>query len=189
MINNNPKQVRTFWNEQWVKVKTKRPTVKCDYFFSNFGRIKSVVKQSGDERLLKGTRLATGQLTLNIKLEQKAREGFYIHQLVAREFLPPPQENQKFILHMDGNKNNNHWKNLKWATQRELTDFQIECGVYNPNNRKRSPITKMTESKVKLLKKYIQAGKTKKTILARRFGISTMQLNRIERGENWGHVN
>ena len=83
---------------------------------------------------------------------------------------------------------NNYWKNLKWVDQRELTDIQIEQGVYDPDNRKKSRLVKMTESKVRLLKKRIREGKTKRSILAKSFGITQTQLKRIESGENWGNV-
>ena len=46
----------------------------------------------------------------------------------------------------------------------------------------------MTETRVALLKKRLLEKKTKRKILARNFGISEMQVKRIERGENWGYV-
>jgi predicted DNA binding protein len=56
-------------------------------------------------------------------------------------------------------------------------------------NKKRDG-AKLTESKVRLLKKKIfdPNRKTRLKMLAKQFGISEMQLYRIKSGENWGHV-
>ena len=48
---------------------------------------------------------------------------------------------------------------------------------------------KLDETKVKLIKKILQRdNKTRLKMIAKRFGISHTQLNRIRSGENWGHV-
>lgn len=183
-----PKTIRTFWNEKWIALKTPYPTKKSLYYISNYGRIKSVNRSTSDEALLKGSTLRGGYKQLNIRLSGNRRHSLYVHKFVAKHFIPKTNEEKEFVVHLDENKNNNHWQNLKWMTRAELTQWQIDHGIYKSENKKRASNTKMTESKVKLLKKWIQEGKTKKKILAKRFGISTMQLNRIERGENWGHV-
>lgn len=180
-------KIKSHYNEAWQEVETKEPTKKCDYFISNYGRIKSVNKTSGDENLLKGSTVR-GFNMLNIRLQDNSSLGTYVHKFVAESFIKKKKEEQDFVVHKDGDKKNNFWKNLKWVTREELTAIQVEKGLYSPKNRKRASHVKMTESKVRLLKKRIKAGKTKKKILAKQFEISTMQLNRIERGENWGHV-
>lgn len=183
-----PNKIQNHFNEQWLPVETKAPTKGFDYFFSDYGRLKSVNKVTGAERLLKGSVMKQGFLQLNLTLQDNVRQGFYVHKLVGESFLKEPPKEKKFLIHLDGNKMNNYWKNLKWVNQRELTDIQIEQGVYDPENRKTSRLVKMTESKVRLLKKRLREGKTKRSILAKSFGITQTQLKRIESGENWGRV-
>jgi len=181
-------KVRSFPSEVWVKLKTKAPTKKVYYAFSNYGRIKSTNKLSGKEFLLKGSILKrSGLKTLNIWLEGNLRQSFYIHKLVANEFIEN-EGNHKFLIHLDGDKLNNHSKNIKWVSREELTADQIKRGIYDRPHRKPSVNTKMTESKVRLLRKRLKAGKTKRKILAKSFNITETQLRRIESGENWGHV-
>lgn len=180
-------KIKSHWNEEWAKVETSLPTKKCDYYISNYGRIKSVHKKTEEERLLNGSALK-GFRRLSLRLVGGTYD-VYVHKFVVKHFGDQePNEDQTFVIHLDGNKSNNYYKNLKYVNREELTAFQTEQGMYDRENKKLGKHTKMTEAKVILLKQRIKAGKTKKKILAKSFGISTMQLNRIERGENWGHV-
>ena len=182
-------KVKSHWNEIWRPVIAKAPTVKCDYFFSNYGRVKSFTKATETERLLKcSNSKKIGYKVLNLRLEGGLRQGFYVHHLVAKAFVEQPSEEHKFVIHLDNNRYNNYWENLQWMTRQQMVDRQVEQGVYKNENRKRGKQVKMTETKVKLLKQRLQKGKTKKKVLAKNFGITLTQLKRIERGENWGNV-
>jgi len=41
------------------------------------------------------------------------------HRLVAKAFLPAPENPKMEINHKDGNKLNNHWTNLEWVTHKD----------------------------------------------------------------------
>lgn len=180
-------KVKSHWNERWVKVPAKAKTKKRDYLFSDYGRLKSVEKLTGTEKLLRGSLMKQGFMQLNLKLEGEVRQGFYVHKLVADAFIKK-QKGRDFVFHIDGNKLNNFWKNLKRANRKEMTQHQVEMGVYLHKNRKMPSHAKMNETKVKLLKKRLREGKTKRKVLAKSFGITETQVRRIEKGENWGHV-
>ncbi len=184
----NEKTVKSHWNERWAKVETPRATKSCYYYISDYGRIKSVQKETEKETLLKGSIITGGFRSLNLRLIKNGRFGVYIHKFVAEHFIPNDQEDKTFVIHIDGNKMNNYWENLRWVNRVELTQWQVDNGVYSPENKKRAKNTKLTESKVKLILERIKKGKTKKKLIAKQMNISYMQLNRIERGENWGHV-
>ena len=92
------------------------------------------------------------------------------------------------MIHIDGNKLNNYWENLQRVDRAGMTQHQISQGVYLHENRKMPSHAKMNETKVRLLKKRLLEGKTKRKVLAKSFGITETQVRRIEKGENWGHV-
>jgi hypothetical protein len=184
-------KIKSFWNEKWVLVKTKYPTATCNYMVSNHGRIKSVVKTTGTEKLIKGSTDNRGFTVVNIRLAGDKRGHFYPHKVIAEHFIPKPKgDGYEYIIHLDRDKKNNNWRNMKWVTQRQLFDDQKErgVGIYSKEKHQNAKHVKMTETKVALLKKRIKEGKTKWKVLAKSFGITETQLRRIERGENWGYV-
>ncbi len=183
------KKIKSHWNERWLKLETEYPTRAVNYYISDYGRIKVVNKLTGSERLIKGSKLKWGSISLNIKLEGNRNKSFHVHKFVALNFVEREEESKKFVMHKDGDKTNNHYKNLEWLTRAELTERLRERGDYSIEKLKEKGMEiKMTESKVKMLKKRLKEGKTKRKILAKQFGITMTQLKRIESGENWSQV-
>lgn len=183
-----PTKVRTFWNEVWVRVTHKAPTVKCYYEVSNYGRIKSVNKANLSEKLIKGSTDQRGFSVVNIRIQNNKRDHFYPHRIVAENFLEKPTGECEYIIHLDHDKKNNYWQNLKWVSKQDWIKDLEKRGVFDKAERREGKHVKMTETKVALLKKRLLDGKTKRKVLARSFGITETQVRRIERGENWGDV-
>jgi len=157
------------------------PEVK-DYSISNYGRIKSF-KTDKSGTYINGS-LLKGYKTLNIKNGDK-RSTKYIHKLVAENFILKENQLQTFVIHLDFDKSNNHVENLKWVTRNTMFAHQ----KINPNY-KRGTInySKLSETDVIRLKMKLKRGKFKLYKLAKEFGITHTQLNRIRSGENWSHV-
>lgn len=182
------KKVKSHWDEQWEMLVGEHPTKQKDYYFSNYGRLKSIDKVTEDEALLRGSTTIRGYKQINITFVGNIRKGFYVQKLVAEAFCPKKHDGQRFVVHLDGNLANNHWKNLMWVDQQEMTEFQIEKGVYHHSNRKIGSHCKLNKTRVKLLKQKLKEGKTKKKILAKTFNITVEQLRKIEKGIDWGYV-
>jgi hypothetical protein len=180
------KPVATLWHEEWVPIAFKDLDNPPLYQVSNYGRLRSF--QSGTEgTVIKGS-VIQGYRSLNIRTKGKTINR-YVHKLVAEYFLSAGQPNQTYVLHLDHDKLNNRVQNLRWATQQEM----IEHNRTNPNvlNRvqpKRTSNYKLTESKVKMIKKLLRNNKNRLKMIARQFGITHTQLNRIRSGENWKYV-
>lgn len=61
--------------------------------------------------------------------------SFLIHRLVATVFIPNP-DNKPYVDHIDRNKNNNHFSNLRWVTPAEnRNNCDSIVGVYFEKDR------------------------------------------------------
>jgi hypothetical protein len=101
----------------------------------------------------------------------------YVHRLVARAFVPNP-DNKELVVHRDGNSKNNHFKNLFWASQGEAQTHNHKIGKLKPT------YAKLTREHVEFIRSQLSKG-IPGSILARQFNISEMQITRIKRKENW----
>ncbi len=161
------------------------------YAVSNYGRIIKYKKRLSDGFLLNLSRQE------GFPIWRKIMNGEYyavlLHRLVAKYFLPRPTGKQKFIIHLDFDKENNHYKNLRWATQEEVTKHAkknpavIKAKKDRLKNIGDGYNTKLNEVKVKQIRASLKQGKTLKE-LAIKYKVSDMQIYRIKTGENWGHV-
>lgn len=190
---------RFFPGEEWREISLEC-RLKLRYAISNFGRLMSFKTKLEYGRVLKGC-LSGGypvfkyRMWLRNRRDKILHQSRYLHQLVADYFLPKPEEEQRFIVHIDYDKSNNHWSNLKWVSRTELVRHheqnpKVISGKAKNKNRKPYVGKKLTATRVKYLKKKIldPNRKTRLKLIAKQFGISEMQLYRIKKGECWGHV-
>ncbi|HLK27567.1 MAG TPA: hypothetical protein VKT28_03230 [Puia sp.] len=116
-----------------------------------------------------------------------------IHRLVADYFLRRPSARYTVVAHLDHNKLNNKSTNLKWMTPEENYEHQktsphvINEKKTRAERMRKTKTTKLTVTKVMLLKKLLNDGKPMKT-LVKQFKVTDTQILRIKRGENWADV-
>lgn len=181
------KKNSSFWNEKWVVIPFPETEVQPHYEVSNYGRLKSF-QSNPDGEFIKGS-VIQGYKSLNIRVSGNKTANRYVHKLVAEFFLEKPSEEHRFVIHLDFDKHNNYFGNLKCVTKEEMHAHNRE----NPEikNRvipRRTKNYKLTESKVIMIKKLLKKDKSRLKMIAKQFGITHTQLNRIRSGENWGHV-
>lgn len=174
------------------------PSLRNRYAVSNFGRLVSFTHHILEGNLIKGGQIA-GYKVFRFKVKENDKlvnKNIFVHRLVAEYFLACPDDSYTEVIHLDFNHGNNHIKNLQWATRAQSVAHQknsplvkearlklIEC------NKQRDG-KKLTSTQVLYIKKRLAdpTCKTRMKMLAKQFGISEMQLYRIKRGENWGHL-
>jgi hypothetical protein len=139
---------------------------------------------------------ASANQSKKLAADWKSRATNYhslVHKLVADYFLKKPSENHTIVAHLDYDKLNNRASNLKWMTHAENVAHQRSSPyvIADKENRrigsKNTRTTKLSITKVMLLKKLLNEGKPVKS-LVKQFKVSDMQIYRIKSGENWGDV-
>ena len=98
------------------------------YQISNLGNVRSLDREqidiNGVKRVFKGQMLTKslgnwGYYTVSLKKNSQSKK-FFVHRLVAQEFIPNPN-NLEVVNHKDGNKLNNISDNLEWISLRDNT--------------------------------------------------------------------
>jgi len=164
-------------------------------------KLKSLKKNKASAEIIQETTELLQNFRKNLskkyREELKSRTIHYhslIHRLVADYFLPKPTPGQTVVAHRDHDKLNNRAGNLKWMTREENYEHQKTSPLVIKENQERrhrrkenSRATKLTVTKVMLLKKLLNQGKPMKQ-LVKQFKITNTQIVRIQRGENWPDV-
>ncbi len=173
------------------------PFTQKKYAITSLGRLISFKKVIEDGSVIDGSIHKEGYKIWRYKIGSQYKHKL-LHRLVAEYFLQKPSVAHQFVIHLDHNKLNNVPQNLQWATQEQLT---LHSSFSEAVIQKRSHTTdyfvkkgrgaKLTIGKVMLLKKILKEANnpTRKRLIAKQFGISSMQLFRIQTGENWGWLN
>jgi hypothetical protein len=175
-----------YWNEKWERIDFPEFDNQIHYEISNYGRIKSF--QNTDEGVLIHGSLIQGYQSLNVRFQNKS-VNHYIHKLVAKHFCQQNSPKDTFVIHLDYNKLDNRADNLQWADRSKVTEHnKNNPSVINRLIPLRTKNYKLTEGKVMLIKQMLRSDKSRLKMIAKQFGITHTQLNRIRSGENWKQV-
>ncbi|MBS1496428.1 MAG: HNH endonuclease [Bacteroidetes bacterium] len=186
MIKKNPGEV-------WKQIQfSGHKNLRKKYAISNHGRAASyeddVVK---DGKLLNGS-LTSGYRTLNLHVES-GNGTIYVHREVAKLFSTKKSPKHKYVIHLNHKKDDNNYKNLKWATIEEVSTHQQKSPkkiAYKKRQASRTKGLKLSLSQVKAIKDAVLNPKRKLTYkqMAEKYGVSEMTLYRIKSGENWSNI-
>jgi len=202
--NKTPKKLRFYPNEVFKEISLGDDDNNLQLFYaiSNFGRLISYNDNIENGRIIKGSK-QDGYRMWNYRIFLGNKKVIYrhrfIYKLVAEYFLPKPTEEQKYILHLNYVRSNDHVDNLKWATYEEMIAHRYHSpSVIKARKKQLAQIAenrkhkgnKLTSTQVMFLKKRLldPNRKTRLKILAKQYGVTEMQLYRIKTGENWGHI-
>lgn len=176
------RKLKKIEDEIWVEI----PYTDNRYEISNYGRLKSYCYDPVKGRLIKPGKIR-GFNTATLKINGKLTQVF-LHKIVAEFFVYRESDNQTVVIHLDWNKQNNYFTNLRWVTREESYERMHD----RLKERRKKLGKQVTSSKLKiedvaLLKSMLDRG-VKQKIIAKLFCISEMQVTRIKRNENWAEV-
>ncbi len=173
--------------EVWLDI----PNTGSAYQISNFGRIISWLKKG--TRVKERTRTPTylkscintnGYPHFSISVLNPNRIlTFRIHRLVAELFVPNPF-NYPMVLHIDDNKQNCHFSNLKWGTSAHNNIDAIIKGINVHAKGEKSNKSHLKESDVL----YIFNSNEGCRELGRRYNVGHGCISNIRTGKSWNHV-
>ncbi|WP_405606183.1 NUMOD4 domain-containing protein [Polaribacter sp. Asnod1-A03] len=180
--------IRNLFNEEWKEIEfDEKISDKEKFKISNYGRVINCKKK--DKEYLKKESFTNGYVFLSLRQKENGKTtGRYVHKLVARHFIEKENEEQVYVLHLNYDKSDNRVENLKWATKREKELHQFKNPVFIKATKNKKTSYKLSEGKVKIIKRQLRNKRTRITMIAKRFGVSDMQIHRIKSGENWAHV-
>ncbi len=178
----NKKQVKLAAGEKISLLPFRKTPKGYRYAVTNHGRVISYTDTPKTGTFRKPTKLS-GYLAVAVR-SNNVNKSFYIHRLVAQQFLKQSSKQAKFVIHLNYKKEDNHYKNLKWATLEQ----QFAHTKKNPDYNNKGGNFKLTEKKVIAIKQLLAKGKYSLKDIAKKYDVSDMQIFRIKSGENWSHV-
>lgn len=191
------KPIRLYPNEEFREIIIE-DKLKLRYAISNKGRLISFVSNMKFGRILKGAttdgyKLFKYKIFIDGKIHNK---HIFFCKLIAEFFVPKTAEDQTYVLHLDRKRENDDYRNLKWANYEEMIAFGkqspkvIEAKKKLIEHNLKSDGRKLTVTKVMLIKKLLAKPNqtTRLKMIAKQFGVSEMQIRRIKSGENWSQV-
>lgn len=179
--------------EMWKQLQfSGHKDLRKKYAVSTVGRAASYITDvNEDGKILNGS-LTSGYRTLN--LHPGGGSGtIYLHREIAKHFCRKNSPKHKFVIHLNHQKEDNVYTNLKWATMAEVGSHQQQSPqkiAYKERQANKTEGLKLNVTKVKSIKEAINNPKRKLTYkqMAVKYNVSEMTLYRIRSGENWGKV-
>ncbi|MCW3111333.1 MAG: hypothetical protein JWQ09_5839 [Segetibacter sp.] len=158
--------------EKWVRLSDIGTRVY--YELSNHGNIRSIF----NDKIKKLKPRMQGEYFGISFWVNKKKKAFYLHRLVAENFiLIDPTKNQ--VNHIDGDKLNNHYTNLEWCTASENIKHAHSTGLFYCKNDRKEKISKENISKIKeLLLQGISFSKIAITLNISRGSVSNINYNK-----------
>ena len=116
--------------------------------------------------------------------KNRRRRAIGVHRLVARAFIGRGRRGYQ-INHRDGNKANNHVRNLEWVTASQNTQHAYDNGL-SPRGSNHY-CAKLNAWRVRVIRRAVNAGISKQH-LADVFGVGWTTVAKAASGETWSHV-
>ena len=108
---------------------------ESDYLISNYGNVYSIKMNKLLSKAIDGVGYHF------VKLGGRHGKNCSIHRLVAEAFLQNP-DNKKTVNHIDGNKLNNMFYNLEWATYSENEQHAWNIGLKKTSDNRLKKVSK-----------------------------------------------
>lgn len=157
-----------------------------DYDISEDGEVRRITPAKTRGRVpyvVKG-RVDQGYHSAKLVLPNGTKRDSRVHRLVCEAFHGAPERPDLHAAHWDGDRLNNNFKNLRWATVKENVGLdrhrhgRAPCGARNPR-------AKLTATDVAEIREQFTGRHGQIAALSREYGISYSGMWSVCHGENW----
>lgn len=150
---------------------------KVDEYGNIFGKRGKIKQRLTDD----------GYCIVTIGATDKGRNLQLVHRIVAQLFIENNDCLKKEINHIDGNKENNYYKNLEWVTHKENMEHASKNKLFNDRRGSLNGRTKLTEKDVLKIRDLYLNG-THKSELKEKYNITTKSIENIVNYKTWKHI-
>lgn len=142
------------------------------------------VDEFGNVKNTKTGKILKPWITKNGYKQIQIRKNVYsIHRLVAKVFYPLSEFLGGQVLHLDDNKLNNHYLNLRWGTQSQNMKMAYKNNKISKKGSKHH-LAKLDESKVLEIRKRLSLGQGV-IFLSKQYGVCHQTISNIKLKKSW----
>jgi len=166
-------------NEEW------KPIIGYEglYEISNFGRIKTLKRKFVlQTKLFKQQTSIYGYYIVTLNKGNKETKNYLVHILVAKHFIPNPQ-NKPEVNHKKGIKKDNRFFELEWSTKLENVQHAFSTGLVCHKGVKNANC-KLSDNDVIEIFNSTDSYKE----LSERYAVNKTLISSIKTGSRWGHL-
>ena len=168
-----------------------KPVVGCEgtYEVSDDREVRRISpgKRTYPGRILKQQLDPQGRPTVVLCLRGK-RRTFRVSHLVASAFLPPKSSADQVLRHLNDDPADNRIENLAWGTRSDNAFDAIRNGKWHHAKGVSHGSAKLTEDRVREIRRLYATGNFTQRELARQFGVSTQTICMIVLRQTWKHI-
>lgn len=156
-----------------------------DYQVSQFGEVRSL--KFDKIRILKQRYLGVNRAYRGVSLWKDGKEyRYYVHRLVLETFGGKPWDTSLEVNHKDGNKSNNHLRNLEWCTSSENKQHGVDNGLYPVGEHCSWSI--LNQNDIRRIHSMRRSGMSHQAI-SEHFPVGRRHISRILQGTRWKQYN
>lgn len=164
--------------EKWIYLNNE----KSNYKIRSNGEVLSVnFNKTGKSKLRKISISRTGYRYIVLHHKGKMYK-FQLHQLVAKYFIPNP-ENKSQVNHIDGDKSNNDVSNLEWVTSKENIHHALKTGLIKTGEDRYNSIVS-NDTVEEICKEFVKNELTIPTI-SKKYNVKIGIIRDILRKKSW----